>query len=197
MGGFLVEPLLEKKIVEGLKKRELSSFEEFIKAYQRDIYNIALRFLNNEQDALDVTQEIFIKVLKKIDSFQGNSKLSTWLYRITINTCKDYIKKHYKHNNIYIDKGIDGEEGEIFYQLPSEQGEPSLVLEDKLKKEVLYKSIEILEPDYKEVIILRYINQLSYGEIGEILNIPEGTVKSRLYRGRLNLAKLLKERELL
>jgi RNA polymerase sigma-70 factor (ECF subfamily) len=192
-----VEPLLEKKIVEGLKKGELSSFEEFVKYYQRDIYNIALRFLNNEQDALDVTQEIFLKVLKKIDSFQGNSKLSTWLYRITINYCKDYVKRYYKHNNLYIDKGIDGREGEIFYQLSSDEGEPSLVLEEKLKKEALHKCIELLEPEYKEVIILKYINQLSYGEMGEILSIPEGTVKSRLHRGRLNLAKLLKERELL
>ncbi|SES75833.1 RNA polymerase sigma factor [Anaerobranca gottschalkii] len=192
-----MDPLLEKKIVEGLKKGELSSFEEFVKYYQRDIYNIALRFLNNEQDALDVTQEIFLKVLKKIDSFQGNSKLSTWLYRITINYCKDYVKKYYKHTNLYIDKGIDGEEGEIYYQLPSDEGEPSMVLEEKLKKEALYKCIELLEPEFKEVIILKYINQLSYGEMGEILNIPEGTVKSRLHRGRLNLAKLLKERELL
>lgn len=191
-----MDPLFEDKIIKGLKKGETSSFEKFVEYYQKDIYNLALRYLNNEQDALDVTQEVLLKVLRKIDTFNGKSKLSTWVYRITVNYCKDYIKKHQKFKGISLDKPVEGLDGEYLSEIPSSDKGPEQAYEEKLQNQELVMAINLLDEEYKHIIILRYINELSYDEIGEILEIPDGTVKSRLNRGRKYLAKLLKEREL-
>ena len=92
-GRKTLEPLFEQKIIKGMVNKESWAFEQFVDSYQKDIYNLALKYMGNEQDALDVTQEVFLRVLRKIHTFKADSKLSTWVYRITVNYCKDYLIK--------------------------------------------------------------------------------------------------------
>lgn len=189
-----MDPLFEKRLIQGLKKKDAIAFEKFVEMYQKDIYNLSLRFLGNEQDALDITQELFIKVLKKIDTFEGNSKLSTWVYRITVNYCKDFVKKNRRRTHISLDKPIGNADGDFLNEIEDGGPTPQTILEKKLENELLQNAIESLEGEQKEIIILRYINELSYSEIGEILKLPEGTIKSRLSRARKKLAEILKKR---
>lgn len=188
-----MDPLFEGKLVKGLKNKESAAFEKFVQYFQKDLYNLSLKYIGNEEDALDVTQEIFIKILKKIDTFEGNSKLSTWVYRITVNYCKDFLKKHKKVKSISLDKPIEGKEGNFVPELEDDSETPQKALESKLQRESLIKAIGSLDEDQREIIILRYINDLTYNEISEILNLPLGTIKSRLNRGRKRLTEILRD----
>lgn len=188
-----MDPLFESKLVKGLKNKEPAAFEKFVQYFQKDLYNLSLKYIGSEEDALDVTQEIFIKIFRKIDTFEGNSKLSTWIYRVTVNYCKDFLKKQNKIKCISIDKPIEGIQGEYALELEDDSQTPQSALESKLQRESLIKAIGCLDDDQREIIILRYINELTYNEISEILNLPLGTIKSRLNRGRKRLAEILRD----
>lgn len=190
-----MDPLFENKIIAGMIAKEGWAFEKFVENYQKDIYNLALKYTSNQEDASDITQEVLLRILRKIDTFKGNSKLSTWVYRITVNYCKDYISKHRKIQNVSIDKPVENSDGVLYMDIEDPEKNPLEVVEETEQKQLLHKCIAMLDSDQREIIILRYINELSYDEIEQILKIPEGTIKSRLNRGRKKLAKLLKEQE--
>ncbi|QNO15683.1 RNA polymerase sigma factor [Alkalicella caledoniensis] len=190
-----MDPLFEKKIIAGMIAKEGWAFEKFVENYQKDIYNLALKYTSNQEDALDITQEVLLRILRKIETFKGNSKLSTWVYRITVNYCKDYISKHRKIQNVSIDKPVENSDGVLYMDIEDPEKKPLEVVEETEQKQLLHKCIAMLDSDQREIIILRYINELSYDEIEQILKIPEGTIKSRLNRGRKKLAKLLQEQE--
>ncbi len=191
-----MDPLFEQKIIKGMKNKEEWAFESFVENYQKEIYNIALRMSGNEEDAMDITQEVFLKIFRKIDTFLGNSKLSTWIYRITINYSKDYISTRSRHSHISMDKSLETEDGTITQEYESKEKNPMEIIEQNHDQQLLVGAINKLEKDQREIIILRYINELSYQEISDILEIPEGTIKSRLNRARNKLAEILKSMEL-
>lgn len=157
------------------------AFETLIRRYESKIYNLCYYILKNKDDALDASQEVALKIYKAISKFKGDSKFSTWVYRITHNTCIDYVKKRkddlpYEdviNSETHVDNKIDG------------------IIEAKELKMELKRCISNLNNDFKTVIILRDINGLSYQEIANVLSIEVGTVKSRLNRAREALKKEL------
>jgi len=182
----------ELKLIDDAIDGDINSFEKLIKKHQKFAYNVALKYLKDPTDAEDATQESLIKAFRYLKSFNKNSKFSTWLYRIVINTCKDELRKNQKdQNNLSLnndDNYVDAIEDESYEPLKNAENE-------ELGKN-LHKAIEQLEVTYKDAIILCDMKDYTYQEISEILEIPIGTVRSRINRGRKKLRKIINEMEL-
>ncbi|WP_286680170.1 sigma-70 family RNA polymerase sigma factor [Tepidanaerobacter sp. EBM-49] len=180
---------IEGELIYRAKRGDMSAFEDLISGYEKKVYNTVYRFFNNAEDAMDVSQEIFIKIFTSLDKFRGESSFSTWLYRIAVNTCIDFSRKH-REATLPIH-----EESEIHNHLnlgtPTQL--PEEFIENKEIRQAIADAINMLPEEQKICVILRDVQGFSYAEIGEILNCSLGTVKSRLYRGRRNLRELLKD----
>lgn len=186
-----MENLIKKRIKQ-VKKGDQNAFAEIVDLYKDKIYQLCYRMLGNVHEAEDIAQEAFIRAYVNIDSFDINRKFSTWLYRIATNLTIDRIRK--KKPDYYLDAEVAGAEGLTMYSqiaadgvLP-EDAVLSLELSDTIQKKILK-----LPDKYRTVIVLKYIDELSLIEIGEILNIPVSTVKTRIHRGREALRKQLRD----
>jgi RNA polymerase sigma-70 factor (ECF subfamily) len=177
------------------KKGDMHAFETLVRKHQKKVFNMAYRMVGHYEEASDITQEAFIAVYKGINKFEEKAKFSTWLYTIAINTSKNrlrQLKSRQAREQASIDDPIRTGNGEITIEPRS--NEPTILerLETKEVQARVQACIDSLEEEFKEVIVLRDIQGLTYGEISEVLNVPEGTVKSRLFRGRESLKELLK-----
>mgnify|MGYP001290367584 CR=1 FL=1 len=178
----------EARLIKKAKAGNLEAFEQLILQYEKRIYNFCYRMTNNQEDAEDLAQEIFIKVYKNLNSFKGNSKFSTWIYRIAYNTCVDKYRKK-KVTTVSLTLNNDEEEKEI--DLPSNDPLPEERVVSREEYDVVCECISALKPEYKTVVVLRDIQNYTYDEIAEILNVPLGTVKSHISRGRAALRDAL------
>ena len=171
---------------------EDSAWEALLRAHTRRIYNLCFRFTGRAEDAEDLTQEIFIKVfqtLKSYDAVQG--AFSTWLSRVARNHLVDHYRRARKDR---VTSSLEDELPEA-EQGPSQQMEPTGQVESRERREVLQLALDKLSPDMREAVILRDLHDLDYEEIALVLGVPQGTVKSRINRGRLELARVLKRME--
>jgi RNA polymerase sigma-70 factor (ECF subfamily) len=184
----------EQELIQRLKKRDINAFEAFIKYYEKKVYNTAYRLMGSREDACDISQEVFLKVYKSINTFRGNSSLSTWVYRITTNLCLDEIRKRKGVRIFSIDKPIETNEGEIYRETPDTSDTPEDIINKKEVQEFVQDAINQLPVDQKTVVVLRDIQDLSYQEIAKILDCSLGTVKSRLNRGRLALKQIIERK---
>lgn len=180
----------ENQLIQEAKAGNLTAFEKLISSYEKKIYNYCLRMTNNREDAEDLTQEVFIRVYNSLKRFRGNSQLSTWIYRIAHNVCIDrYRKAKLTTISLSQPKGPDDERE---MDLPANNSSPEEeAMRMELKKHLL-KSISELQPKYRSVIVLRDIQDHSYEEIAEILQLPLGTVKSHISRARAALRQAVR-----
>ena len=178
----------ESRLIKKAKSGNLEAFEQLILQYEKRIYNYCYRMTNSQEDAEDLAQEIFIKVYKNLKSFKGNSKFSTWIYRIAYNTCIDKYRKK-EVATVSLTLNSDEEEKEI--DLPSNDPLPEERIVSREEYDVVCECISELKPEYKNAVILRDIQNYTYDEIAEILNIHLGTVKSHISRGRASLRDAL------
>jgi RNA polymerase sigma-70 factor (ECF subfamily) len=192
--------LRERRLIRRLKQRDEQAFREMMETYQQQVYNIVFRMLGNHEEAQDLAQEVFVTVFKAIDSFRGDSKLSTWLYRIAANHCKNrykYLARRRFHAAEPLDEQADrasaGRQGGVALPLQEQISEPDKLLEGKRLEAALQQAMEALESEHRLLIVLRDIQGLSYQEITTITQLAEGTVKSRLHRARMALKDRLKE----
>ncbi|MFK7988279.1 MAG: sigma-70 family RNA polymerase sigma factor [Sandaracinaceae bacterium] len=178
----------EERLVERLKRRDEAAFNELINLYQGRIYRLVFRMLGDRAEAEDLAQEVFITVFKSIDGFRGDSKLSTWLYRVATNHCKNRIK--------YLQRRARGKKKEFdeiaehdaiesaTMNSTSSIARPDQVVEAYEKEQILKKAIASLDDDHRELVVLRDIEHMTYEQIQEITGLATGTVKSRLHRAR-------------
>lgn len=186
--------MTEKELLRRSKEGHVASFEELISSHQQKVYNIALRMLTNEQDAFDASQEVFLKVYKNLDKFQENSSFSTWLYRITTNTCLDFIRKHKdRKNDVSIDAQVEFDDGETSFQLKDKKVDVEEEVLKKERRQVLLEAISQLNPEHRKMIVLRELQGMSYQEIAEITGANIGTVKSKINRARISLKNSLEK----
>ncbi|MBS4537203.1 sigma-70 family RNA polymerase sigma factor [Clostridium sp. D2Q-11] len=185
--------LNERKLIKRSMKGDIDAFEKLIEAHQKSAYNIALRMLKNPEDAKDVSQQAFVKIFKYIDTFNFKSSFTTWMYRIIVNLCIDYINKNKINNTYSLDNPIKTDTGEINREVKDNTDLPEDIVEKKETKQIVHNAINKLDDIHRSIIILRDIEDFSYKEISEILEISIGTVKSRIKRGRDNLRVILKE----
>ena len=182
----------EKFLIRELKKFNEEAFDYFVIKYQNMIISYINKILNNQDEAWNISQEVFISVFKNINTFREESSLKTWLFKIARNYSINRIKylsvrKVNKHQSIEQKK-----ENYPNYDISISEN-PFVKLKKKEEKELLDKALDKLKEKDKEIIILRDLNELNYDEISEILEISLGTVKSRLFRAREKLKEIIKE----
>ena len=177
-----------------VRNGDKQAFSEIVELYKHRVFQVCYRMLGNRQEAEDISQEAFMRAYIHLDRFQMNRKFSTWIYRIATNLCIDRIRK--KKPDYYLDAEISGSDGLTMY---SQVAASTPLPEDEAEKNEIqnriYKEIRNLSEKYRAVIVLKYMEELSLQEISEILELPLGTVKTRIHRGREALRKQLKQAE--
>lgn len=182
----------EKVLLARARKGEIAAFESLMTAYENRVYTLALRSTGSEQDAADITQEVFLRVWKNLESFRGDSSLSTWLYRVTSNLCVDFARKRAAEGSIASIDDIEGPAASI--PDPSRTIQPEQMIENQELREELQYGLAQLSEEHRKVVLLRDIAGLTYTEVAHTLGLEEGTVKSRLARARKTLRRILSER---
>lgn len=172
-------------------KGDHNAFGEIVEIYKDKVFQICFRMLGNRQEAEDLAQEAFVRAYVNIRSFNIQMKFSTWLYRIATNLCIDRLRK--KKPDYYLDAEVAGTEGlNMYSQIASDMAKPEEEVESLELQETIQVEIMKLPEKYRSVIVLKYIEELSLKEISEILDLPVGTVKTRIHRGREALRKQLR-----
>ena len=178
------------------QKGDLAAFETLVVRHQKRMLNIAFRLINDYDEACEVVQDAFVSAYKNIRAFRGDAKFTTWLTTITLNMSKNRLKQirsRQGHISYSLDDPLQTDDGELTRDPPSK--EPSML--DRLEKRDVQKKVQdcikALEPEYREVIVLRDMQDFSYDDIGGMLNMREGTVKSRLFRARAAIKDCLKK----
>lgn len=182
----------ELKCIKKAANGDAGAFEALVVRYQAQIYNLCLRMTGNPDDASDMTQEAFLKVWRHLDSFHFDSSFSTWLYRLASNCCLDFLRSQKRHPTVSLTVENDDEEDQIL-DVTDTAPTPEEHAISAEEKELLRLAMLQLEEEQRQILTLRVVNDLSYTEIAEILDVKEGTVKSRLSRARENLRKKLLE----
>lgn len=187
--------MIEEKIVKQIKlvkKGDQAAFEDVVSFYQNKVFAICFRMIGNKHEAEDLAQEAFIRAYINIQSYDENRKFSTWLYRIATNLAIDRMRK--KKPDYYLDAEIKGgtEGMNLYSQIPDNGVLPEDEVTSLETQSYIQKEIMQLPAKYRSIIALRFIDELSLKEISEILEIPVGTVKTRIHRGREALRKKLR-----
>ncbi|MEP7232550.1 MAG: RNA polymerase sigma factor [Ginsengibacter sp.] len=181
----------EQELIELVKKKDRIAFKTLVDTWQEMVYNTALGILQNIEDAEDVAQEVFIQVFESISSFKGESKFSTWLYRITITKTADHIRKKKRKKRFAFIQSLYGKNDEQVID-PPDFFHPGVHLENKENAAVLFNAIDQLLPNQKTAFVLSKMENLSYKEIAEVLNLSEAAVDALLQRAKDKLKKILK-----
>ncbi len=187
--------MVEQEIIEQLRNGDETAFKELVNLYQQKVFNTALNFLQNQHDAEDIAQEVFIQVCHSIKQFKGNARLSTWLYRITITKCLDHLRSKKRKKRFAFISSLFSEKNELLYEAPDFE-HPGVQLDRKEDAAILFKLINTLPESQKTAFLLNKIDALSYGEIALIMKISESAVDSLLQRARQNLRKKIKEKNI-
>ncbi len=186
----------EKQLVKAAQEGDRKAFQTLVETYQRKVYGVCLGMLKDPADSKDVSQEVFIKVYRYLDKFNFESSFYTWLYRITVNKCIDFIRKQKRKREVDYDDGIlrdDDVEGDDEI-LPSRLGlNPDKVYGRKELRSQMLEALESLSEKHRTILILREVEGLSYSEMAEVLDISKGTVMSRLYHARRYFQEAVKE----
>ncbi|QAY67906.1 RNA polymerase sigma factor SigW [Paenibacillus protaetiae] len=185
--------VMEARLAKLALKGDQRAFAELVDLYQDKLFHMAYRMLNNRQEAEDVVQDTFLRVYKNLDKYDEGLKFSTWIYRIATNLCIDRLRKRKPSYSLDAEssehEGLDG-----YSMIPSDNRTPeSEVLLTETQK-IVHQAIESLPPKYKTIMMLRYIQDMSLQEIGEVLDMPVTTIKTRVHRGREFLRKKLEHK---
>ena len=184
----------ESRLVRDILKGDADAFETLVREHQTRVYNLALRMTGSPEDALDMSQETFLKAWRTLGKFRGDCSLGSWLYRITYNLCIDLLRKNKRRQTDKLVSLEDpGEDGRPL-ELPDVSGDPQRVLESAEGRQAIWDCMDALPEEQRHILLLREVSGLSYEEIGEQLGLELGTVKSRIFRARTKLANLLTER---
>lgn len=183
--------LLDEQLVERVQRGDKNAFNLLVKKYQHKVVNLVARYVNNPGDVPDVAQEAFIKAYRALPTFRGESAFYTWLYRIAVNTAKNYLTSQGRRppsSDVEADEAEYYGGGEALQEVATPE---NLALTDEIKRTV-FSAIEALPEDLRTAITLRELEGLSYEEIAEIMDCPVGTVRSRIFRAREAIDKKLK-----
>ncbi len=175
----------ENCLVEALREGVEEAYEALISRFQQPVYNLVFRLLNDPSDTSDVVQDVFFKIFRKINDFRGESSLKTWVYRIAVNEAYNHRRWFVRHrlHEVGLESGFDGQ---FSYTdvLPDGARSPFEVAANRQARHIIEEALKDLNPVFRAAVVLRDIEDLSYEEIADILQISLGTVKSRIVRGR-------------
>ena len=181
----LTQPIVHKVDEDALVAKALSgdtkAYGELVDAHGRAIFNLAYRMVSNYEDARDVAQVVFVKAYEKLGTFDRRNRFFSWVYRIAINESLNWLNRRKRSTELNED-------------LESDRRRPDQDAEANQEERLVHSALEDLTPEYRQVIVLRHFHELSHREIGDILQLPEKTVKSRLHSARERLAAALRRR---
>ena len=178
------------KIIESCLLGNTQTFSRLIENYKNMVYSLAYRMSNNPHESEDISQEAFLRAFQSLARFNPSYKFSTWLYQITLNIIRDKSKRK-EIDYVSLDAPIETGDSEYYLQPADLTNNPEEIITRQENTQVIQKAIRSLPLKYREVIVLRHLQDLSYIEIANILKLPTGTVKVRLYRAREQLRKIL------
>lgn len=182
----------ETELIEQLKQGDESAFKAIVEQWQDMVYNTILGIVQNDTEAEDLAQDVFIKVFEKINTFKGDSKFSTWLYRIATTTALDHLRSKKRKKRFGFLQSITGDGGEEKEQIP-DFNHPGVSLDNKERSAVLFKAIGSLPENQKVAYTLHKLEGLSYRDVSEVLNTTISAVESLMSRANQNLRKQLEE----
>ena len=183
----------EAKIIRAVVDGNANAFEDLVLEYQKQVYHIALKMTGNEEDAFDLSQETFLKAYRTLPTFRGEAGFGSWLYRMTANLCIDFLRRKKRRGAEQIISLDAEEEDRRPPELPDMRYEPQSALEKKELREKVQAGLQRLPHEQRLILVLRDVEGFSYQEIADALKMELGTVKSRIYRARAHLARLLTE----
>jgi RNA polymerase sigma-70 factor (ECF subfamily) len=178
----------EKKLISLCKGHDRRAFDLLLQRYEKFIYGLCYRYTSSREDSLDLLQEIYLKLFKSIDRFNESQPLTPWIRRIAVNTCFNFIRGR-KQPSLSLDSTVD-EGGTAVEDLVASSINVEDVVSSRATKKILEDLIRELPQEYRMAIILRHVDGLSYNEIAKAMSLPEGTIKTYLFRGR----RLLKDK---
>lgn len=180
----------EQRIIQKVLAGHTEAFELLVLDQSKIVYNLALRMVGNEEDAADLAQDAFLKAYVNLPNFRGDSKFSSWLYRLTTNLCLDFLRKRNRQKTVpLIYENDDGDEE--FMEIPDNSFSPETEAERRELQIHVREGLAELSPEMREILVLREIGGMSYDEISRQLRLEEGTVKSRIFRARKKLCNIL------
>ena len=180
------EQLLIQQLQQGIEQ----AFAQVVDAYKHLVYNTVLSLLQNKDEAEDVSQEVFIQMYQSIGQFKGESKLSTWLYRIAVSKSLDWQRRKNRKKRFAFIEGFFGADDSIKHD-PPEFNHPGVVIENKEKASMLFRAIKSLPENQKVAFTLNKVEGLSYMEVAEVMQVTEASVEALLHRAKQNLRKEL------
>lgn len=192
-----IDEQTEAVFIARLVARDETAFNELVLTYERRVFSLVFRMLGRRDEAEDLSQEVFVQVFKAIDQFRGDSKLSTWIYRIAVNLCKNKTKYLARRHTGQQDD-IDAMADRVPFSAAKgvsvgDVGRPDELVEGMQMEAVVKRAIAQLEPDFRQALILRDVEDMSYEEIAAVTGLPDGTVKSRIHRARGQLRALVEK----
>lgn len=182
--------MTEQELVTRAKAGDDEAFAQLMRDNEKRIYNLTLRMTGNPEDAMDLAQEAFLNAWRGLKFFKGDSAFSTWVYRLASNACIDHLRRKKRRQDISVPMPVD-EEDDTAPEIPDERFQPEQELERQELRRTVAAGLEQLSDEHRQVLVMREINGLSYQEIGDILDLEAGTVKSRIARARNSLRKIL------
>ncbi len=185
--------MTEQELIARARAGDHEAFAQLVALHQNRVYSLALRMVRHPEDAADLAQEAFLSAWKGLSRFHGDAAFSTWLYRLTSNACIDFLRREKRRKNAGTLLSLDSEEEGGTLDLPDHSADPQSLLEQSEVRLLIADGLSALSEGHRQVLTLREISGLSYAEIGQILGLEEGTVKSRISRARLALRKKLVE----
>jgi len=181
--------LTDEELVGRSRDGDQDAFARLVGRYEGKIYNLGYRMLGNREEAEDITQETFLHTYRALKSFRLEERFSPWIYKIASNLCLDRLRK-LKHSAASLDARV-GPDGDIPVQVADWSSAPDRLYEESEARADTQEAINELPPKYKVVVVLRHLHDLSYDEIARVLGVPQGTVKTRLFRAREILRRKL------
>ena len=180
----------EEMLIARARSGDEQAFAKIVKLYEKAVYNSALYISKNREDALDISQEVFVKLWRTLPSYRGEASLKSWIATITRSSAIDYVRSKNQRKSSSLTFGDDEKETDVIDE--SISSNPQKSYEQKVRREAVRKAVKALPEQLRETIILREFHGLSYAEIANIQKISEGTVKSRISRGREQIKEFLK-----
>jgi RNA polymerase sigma-70 factor (ECF subfamily) len=193
-GGRKLIDSLDQPLVSRCLNGDEAAWEDLVRQHTRQVYGLCFRFTNRAQEAQDLTQDVFLRVFKTIKTFRSaEGSFHTWLARVTRNLLIDHYRRTRQER---VTDSIEEQLPMLEEAGGTAAARPDQVLAGREAREILQATLQKLSPDLREAVILRDLQEMEYREIAEVLDIPEGTVKSRINRGRAELARLLRKQKL-
>jgi RNA polymerase sigma-70 factor (ECF subfamily) len=175
----------DAELIERCLRKDNTAWDQIVARFRRKIFHIAYKFTGKHDEAEDLTQEIFLKVFRSLEKFNRDADFSTWLSSVARNYCIDHYRASKREREVLVEDLV------AFDLAPASSGNPHRVLEERDRSSFVRKGLEMLPEKLREAVVLRDLQGLSYQEMADQLRLPEGTVKSRINRGREELARLL------